>query len=793
MSTRGIVAIDDLWDPGQCQVYSSTNIRQFSPSWQPSHKPPLGGGDAHLVWSGTAFIGTEDEAATESGETPSGVSKMATDCNCTPDSCSQGMSWNGVGLIDTIISYGDYLETYDELYAGLHWLETSPSYTIPGDQTLYMVSNDYGTTGGYGLDNEYLWRTNDGAAHWDLVLWEDINMPFARGNVYSDYDYMADEVLNWYGNWEDYIWSVRTVPDFNYDATECSKRTVFMLGYDYTNSIPWIYRSTDAGNTWSPIIAMPTLYGSYFMHTAWTVVDANTIIITDDAGYVYMTKSNGFEWTDGAPTVYESPITNIKFYNDPTLGTVVLAGAYDWSQYTASAWISVDGCENFYQVGHDFNDVYYYDYIGSVMVDFDPDWSTNRIVYMAYGGYYDEWYWDATAGMGNAWMLYETGECAIWRTDVNMGNLRNSLWDELIGRPEFDAYLPAIDQSSDPSWDTYHDRYLYPTALEVSADGTIYVPFVMYDDYYDRIVWGGFWRCLDGSAAETEWSFIDENMPRFSGMWLMNAVPGSTQLFTIGLKWDYYQGYDLWDTQLLNYYDTLSGAGPAAAGPLNGAQGVGVLTSDTSCNVPLSWAAKTGATQYMWEVSEDPGFTNPVSGTTTSTTVTVVGLKPATDYYWRVRCIEPELGNFNTAQKFATIPGGETGAPNMGNPEDGSTITDTTPLFTWDKVPNATNYKLQVATNPAFGAGDIVIDKTLGDVSAFEADKELVNGTYYWRVQGVNTATDTASPWSFGSFTLDTEADGGQGTPVWVWVLIIVGVLLAIIVLVLILRTRRPV
>jgi hypothetical protein len=758
----------------------------------------LGGVDAHLVWTGTAFIGTEDEGS-YSGDTPSGVSKMAVDCGCTPESCSQGMAWNGVGLIDTIIAYNDYLETgYDAYMAGIHWVEASPSYAIPGDQTIFMVSEDYDWN-----TNEYMWRTVDGSAHWDLILAEDLDMPFPRGTIQSDVDYVVDEVLNWYGDWTDYVWSVRTVPDFNYNATECSKRTVFMLGWDYDNSEPWIWRSTDAGQTWSPIIAMPTLYGNQFMHTAWTVVDANTIIITDDYGFVYMTKSNGFEWTDGAPTKTSTPVTNLKFYNDPALGTVVLAGTYDWTEYTAAAWLSVDGCENFYQVGHDFNDVKYQDYsdesngdhyVGTVMVDFDPNWSSNRYIYITFGGFYDHWYWDTTV-YGGRWLKYETGECGIWRTDVNLANVRNSLWDELIGRGEFDAYLPSIDLNADPAWEDDQIRFLYPTALEVSADGTIYVPFILLEElHFNRVVWGGFWRCLDGTAAETEWSFIDEHMPRFSGMWLMNAVPGSTRLFSIGWKYDYYEAGDyLQDTQLLTYYDTLSGAGPAAGGPLEGDQGVGVLTSDTSCNVPLTWAAKTGATKYLWEVSEDPGFTNPVSGETTTTGVTVVGLKPATDYYWHVRCIEPELGRVNDAQKFATIPGGETGAPKVGSPENGATITDTTPLFTWDKIPNATNYELQVATDPGFGASDIVINKTLGDISAYEDDKELVNGTYYWRVRGTNPATDTASPWSFGSFTLDTEAEGGAGTPVWVWVLIIVGVLLAIIVLVLILRTRRPV
>jgi len=169
----------------------------------------------------------------------------------------------------------------------------------------------------------------------------------------------------------------------------------------------------------------------------------------------------------------------------------------------------------------------------------------------------------------------------------------------------------------------------------------------------------------------------------------------------------------------------------------------------------------------------------------------VLDLKPSTDYYWRSRSIEPGICRWSTAQKFTTVIGGDSGAAKLITPEIGSTISDTTPLFTWSAIASATNYKIQVATSPTFT--DLVINEDLGNVQAYEADKELVNGTYYWQVKGTNATTETETPWSsLGSFTLDTEA-GGTGTPVWVWVLIVLGVLLGIVVLVLILRTRRPV
>jgi hypothetical protein len=353
-------------------------------------------------------------------------------------------------------------------------------------------------------------------------------------------------------------------------------------------------------------------------------------------------------------------------------------------------------------------------------------------------------------------------------------------------------------------------RFVVCSGLEIGPDGTIYVPFAIYDPTYNtnssdisiasgdhptphpyypfgRWTNGGVLRCLDGTQTDAEFELVRSGLGEWDGLWLLNAVPGSTHL--ISLTWDWKE----WRFKLATFEDTLSGAGPAAAGPLDGAQGVGVLVSDTSVNVPLSWQAKGGATLYEWQVSEDPAFTSPKSGTTSGTTVTVLDLKPSTDYYWRSRSIEPGICRWSTAQKFTTVIGGDTGAAKLITPEIGSTISDATPLFTWSGIASATNYQIQVATSPTFGAADIVIDEELGNVMAYEAAEELENGTYYWQVKGSNATTDTETPWSaLGSFTLDTEA-GGTGTPVWVWVLIVLGVLLGVVVLVLILRTRRPV
>jgi hypothetical protein len=337
-----------------------------------------------------------------------------------------------------------------------------------------------------------------------------------------------------------------------------------------------------------------------------------------------------------------------------------------------------------------------------------------------------------------------------------------------------------------------------PTALQIGPDGTVYVAFFLWDSsynypgdnptpndpYYGRFTLGGILRSLDGTLATPEFELLNDGLGPWDGLYLGRVVPGTNLAISLTFDWKE------WRFKLATYEDTLSGAGPAPASPLAGASGVGALVSNTSVNVPLSWHANGNSSLYEWQVSEDSAFTAPKTGTTSDLTVTVMGLKPSTTYYWHCRSIGPMTSRWNSAQQFTTVIGGYSGAPKLNTPEIGSTISDETPLFTWSGIASATNYQIQVATSPAFAVADIVIDEELGNVQAFEAD-ELANGTYYWQIKGSNATTDTETPWSaLGSFTLDTT---GAGTPAWVWMLIVMGIILVIVVAVLILNTRRPV
>jgi hypothetical protein len=96
------------------------------------------------------------------------------------------------------------------------------------------------------------------------------------------------------------------------------------------------------------------------------------------------------------------------------------------------------------------------------------------------------------------------------------------------------------------------------------------------------------------------------------------------------------------------------------------------------------------------------------------------------------------------------------GAPQLTSPENGATTFDNTPLFTWTSVVRVGSYALQVATSPAFGDADIVINCIATSFQSYESNTELANGTYYWHVKCASSTIET--PWSsLGVFTIDAE------------------------------------
>jgi hypothetical protein len=752
------------------------------------------------------------------GWTTSGVHKMV--------QTARGTAFNGVGLLDDVAVSEDipgYLGNH--ALAASTWClveavaqEVSPTYATDG--LIYVTTSsewDYALGKSRAEAGLSLWRLTDGK--WERIMYYGIGLP--DGSIFDDKE--IDTNIGDYTFVRGETWWPRVVPQFSTD------QSVFLLGardnWMVDNDQEMIWYSPDKGNDWKPLPQMPIgadgwPVGNGLSESGWWVQDSNTLFVGDVEGWIYKTTNRGASWTDGALTGMGLEITTIRtspIYSETgAAGTdkCLLVGTFDWdTSHEAEVWLSQDGaikdleniCSAIYVsptwtgiVGEE---------LGGTVVAFDKNWATNKVVYAAAAGWLDMWTFTGM-GEGNQQRINYT-DISVIRTVVDLNDPSASTAEELWTANDYNNVAPKpqpLDITVVAGKAAY--RLVVPSAIEIGPDGTVYVPFTLADSsynhdwlvdigdnpspqhpHYGRFTFGGMLRCLDGTLKTTEWETMRDGMGTWEGLWLGDVVAGTNH--AIGLAFDWKE----WRFKLAFWEDTLSGAGPVVVSPLANATGVGALVADTSVNVPLSWQAKGGASQYEWQVSEDSAFTaaNTKSGTTSDLTVTVQNLKPSTTYFWRSRALEPMLGRWNTAQQFTTVIGGDTGAPKLITPEIGATISDDTPLFTWAGIASVTNYQIQVATSPTFAAADIVIDEALGNVNAYEADKELVNGTYYWQVKGTNATTDTETPWSaLGSFTLDTEA-GGTGTPVWVWVLIVLGVLLGIVVLVLILRTRRPV
>ena len=773
-STQALVAAFD--GNNGVQVFKGTGISIYAPAWTPSYKQPIGDG-SYGAYLAVGITGTF-VAANGNGPTPSGVSKLVAG--------AAGMAWNGVGLIDTIIATRQYFG--NPMTGGPVWVEASPNNKV--DNTVFMVTN---------ADDQPIcvWRTSDGGTTWDLVNVGRLSIAMGNADINYATDDLADQIIDPEDVWADSdssdLLSVRTSPTFS-NSVNSTSQVVFMLGNKVAanGSVigEWLFKSYDAGNTWAPIIAMPNHGSSSFLATAWCVVNDNTVLLGDDSGYVYKTTDNGFSWTDGSLTSgTDGTITSLKYYN-ATTGLIVLAGISQvWNtdvNNLVQVWISTDGAASFTQVGTSLATILIGDYSSytPVMVDFDNNWNTNHMIYAAFGGTFDTWNY-----INGSWTKALQQAAGVWRSPVVVSDPTSSIWTTIVNTGDFAGMVPA--EVANTSIITTTSRDLWPTALEVGPENTIYVPIVFYDEALGVNTWGGFIRCLDGTAASTKWDFTDTSLPGYGGLWTASIVAGSNNIFTIGYRYDdsvVGEGEGtttngLIDLRLLNYVDTLASKAGGMV-PASGAKGVGTI-SNGMANVPLTWGNLSG-TSYKWQIALDSTFDNIVKeGIASSSTATATGLALGTTYYWRVKAIEPAEGPWSSAVSFTTAST-VSGAPILTSPANGATISETKPLFTWTSVAGATSYKIQIATDAAFTS----ITKEATSASAFyAATDKLSNGVYYWRVQATVGSDTTA--WGSGAFTVGAATT--SSTPAWVWVLIVLGVVLAIFVLVLILRTRRPV
>jgi len=94
-----------------------------------------------------------------------------------------------------------------------------------------------------------------------------------------------------------------------------------------------------------------------------------------------------------------------------------------------------------------------------------------------------------------------------------------------------------------------------------------------------------------------------------------------------------------------------------------------------------------------------------------------------------------------------------TAGPTLISPASGSVNVDPTPAFTWTSIVSAKVYQIQIATDAGFT--NVLFDFAGIIGTTYRPPALLTNKTLYWRVRGVEFATD-----SYGSMSWATKQLG---------------------------------
>ncbi|MBC2838542.1 reprolysin-like metallopeptidase [Robiginitalea sp. SC105] len=121
-------------------------------------------------------------------------------------------------------------------------------------------------------------------------------------------------------------------------------------------------------------------------------------------------------------------------------------------------------------------------------------------------------------------------------------------------------------------------------------------------------------------------------------------------------------------------------------------------------------------------------------------------------------------GSFNLPFQLRLADGSYT-LPSLDNPADGATDTSLEPALQWQATPEATSYRLQLATDAGFTG--ILIDQEVYSTE-YRPVNLLPDTSYFWRVRPVNGCGEGpfGAVSTFRTIATDCKTLSAQGTPV---------------------------
>lgn len=184
---------------------------------------------------------------------------------------------------------------------------------------------------------------------------------------------------------------------------------------------------------------------------------------------------------------------------------------------------------------------------------------------------------------------------------------------------------------------------------------------------------------------------------------------------------------------------------PTLLAPPNNATGVSLFPT-------FDWTDVTGATSYRLQVFQGATTVIDQSGIPISQYAVVSAvLNYNTTYYWRVASVNGGGQGAWSPSWFFTTANPPPAVPVLVAPLNMATGISLTPTLSWNVVPNASFYHLQVSTSGSFSSTVIDIDGLVNSGYVVQPGVLLNNTKYYWRVNATNTGgiSNWSTVWDF--------------------------------------------
>jgi len=180
---------------------------------------------------------------------------------------------------------------------------------------------------------------------------------------------------------------------------------------------------------------------------------------------------------------------------------------------------------------------------------------------------------------------------------------------------------------------------------------------------------------------------------------------------------------------------------------------------ETAINYPsdpflLRWEPVPHAVKYIVTLAADPALATQIIGSANNPVETVgTALSPAGSlepgqYWWAVTPVNA-VGNRGVRSVIGSFIWKWPSTTNLQVQNLSSVPNEYEPKFSWDRVPGAANYEVEVNSAQDFAPGSKVCctDKSIGTTLA--PKKVFPNNTYYWRVRALDP-NGIAGVWNLG-------------------------------------------